>query len=157
MKRIRYIIKIVYGLGIGACCLVEILFYIGSITIDPLKYNFEIYHIYFYLTLILLPFFRISHRSWFVSADDYVSPRQKALEQHHEDIAKQHKGGRWSVSGVRVNPYEYTSPYTMSYDNSLNWVSSFVKSIFVSILFIIFAPLFYLASCFLHKRNEESL
>jgi hypothetical protein len=149
MKKLILILKIVSSFLLGALCAVGILPYLRDITIDPLKYTFKIYHVYFCITMLLLPIFRVTHEKWFNSSEEYVSPRGKALQQHHDDIANQYKGGRWSTKGVRVNPYEYTTPYTLSYDSSLDWIYTVAKKICLSLLFILAAPLFYLAEMFL--------
>ncbi len=154
MKKLLLVLKMMSSFCLGVLCLIGILLYLRDITIDPFKYTFRIYHMYFYVTLALLPIFRITHEKWFNSLGEYVSPRGRALQQHHDDIANQYKGGRWSTKGVRVNPYEYTTPYTMSYDSSLDWAYALVKKVCMSFLFIIVAPLFYVVDMFLRKNRQ---
>lgn len=152
IKKLILTLKIVNSFFLGVLCTVSILLYLEDITVDPLNYTFKIYHIYFYLTMLLFPIFRVTHEKWFNTSEEYVSPRGKALQQHHDDIANQYKGGRWSTKGVRVNPYEYTTPYTMSYDSSLDWTYALVKKICMSFLFILAAPLFYVVEIFFWKK-----
>ena len=38
-------------------------------------------------------------KKWFNSSEEYVSPRGKALQQHHDDIANQYKGGAGQPKG----------------------------------------------------------
>lgn len=140
----------------GGLALVAILMYLDALVFYPtFAYHFEFYQLYLALTLILLPFFRRKHPQLFSSNDQFVSLRQKALEQHHQDIALHHRGGRWSSSGVRVNPFEYTSPYTQSFDGSTGLAYGLAKSFFMSLLFLGLAPLFYLG-VFLYKQKNNS-
>ena len=101
MKKLILILKIVSSFLLGALCAVGILLYLRDITIDPLKYTFKIYHVYFCITMLLLPIFRVTHEKWFNSSEEYVSPRGKALQQHHDDIANQYKpyGGAGQPKG----------------------------------------------------------
>lgn len=129
----------------GALALVALLMYLDALVFYPsFAYHFEFYQLYFVITLLLLPFFRLRHPRLFISDDQFVSLRQKALDQHHQDVASHYCGGRWDSSGVRVNPFEYTSPYTQSYDGATDLAYSLAKSFFMSLLFLLFAPLFYL-------------
>lgn len=61
MKKLILILKIVSSFLLGALCTVSILLYLRDITIDPLKYTFKIYHVYFCITMLLLPIFSQVH------------------------------------------------------------------------------------------------
>ena len=87
----------------GALALVALLMYLDALVFYPsFAYHFEFYQLYFVITLLLLPFFRLRHPRLFISDDQFVSLRQKALDQHHQDVASHYCGGRWDSSGVRV-------------------------------------------------------
>lgn len=101
---------------------------------------------YFILTACLLPFFRFKFPHYFSSdrSEQFVSYRKRALDLYHQDKATHHPRGRWSTKGVLTDPYEFTNPYTQDYDESLNWIYRLVKPLLLSLLFILFAPLFFL-------------
>ncbi|KRL39009.1 hypothetical protein [Liquorilactobacillus uvarum] len=152
-KHIRIFFKLVAFFIVGLIGFISILMYLGSLSFYPFKYKFEFYNIYFFITLILLPFFRITHMSWFKSSDDqFVTYKQRALDMHQQDIAQNHKNRKWSSNGVSVNPWEYTTTTTLTYGNSAGWGYSLAKSLFMSTVFIIFAPIFYFVS-FLKSRR----
>lgn len=140
---------------LGGIALGALLMYLDALVFYPsFAYHFEFYQLYFVITLLLLPFFRLRHPYLFISAEQFISLRQKALDQHHQDIASHHRGGRWGSNGVRVNPFEYTSPYTQSYDGATGLAYSLAKSFFMSLLFLLFAPLFYLG-IFVHQKIKK--
>ena len=62
MKKLILILKIVSSFLLGGIMYGKYLaFYLRDITIDPLKYTFKIYHVYFCITMLLLPIFRVTH------------------------------------------------------------------------------------------------
>lgn len=137
---------------LGCIAFLAILMYIGDLGFYPgFTYHLAPYQIYFALTLLGLPFFRLKHPNLFISSEQFVSLRQKALDQHHQDVASHYRGGRWGSSGVRVNPFEYTSPYTQSFDGATGLAYNFAKSFLMTLLFLFFAPLFYLGSWLYRK------
>ena len=159
MALIVRIIKIIfrligYSINSGICLLI-ILLYLGHLDILTLHYKFNFWDLYFFTTTILLPFFRLIYNSWFISTNNNPSYRGKALDTYHQEMSRQQKGQKWSSKGVYVNPWEYTTPYTQSYDSSLNWVYSLAKCLCMSILFIIFAPLFLIVA-FVQKIKKDN-
>ena len=84
---------------LGALCTVSILLYLRDITIDPLKYTFKIYHVYFCITMLLLPIFRVTHENGLIVLKNMFLLEVKALQQHHDDIANQYKGGAGQPKG----------------------------------------------------------
>ncbi|KRL06621.1 hypothetical protein [Liquorilactobacillus oeni] len=147
LKNIILILRLLRFFLLGLFCLICILMYVGALKFFPFKYKFEYYQIYFFITLITLPFFRNLHNEWFKASDSddqQKSYKQKALDMYHQDMSQHHKGGKWSTKGVNVNPYEYTSDYTMAYDDMFGWVYDLAKRIFISLIFIVFAPIFFI-------------
>lgn len=132
----------------GMLIVLFIFLYFGKITIDPVQWNLKFYDTYFLVTLILLPFFRGRHFSWFGSneKDEFVTQKQKALDLYHDDLRTHHKNTIWSSKHSAINPWEYTTISTMTYGNYGNWLYSFVKGFFMSFLFIVFAPFFYVVA-----------
>lgn len=137
---------------LGGIALGALLMYLDALVFYPsFAYHFEFYQLYFVITLLLLPFFRLRRPQLFISDDQFVSLRQKALDQHHQDIASHYRSGRWGSNGVRVDPFEYTSPYTQSYDGAAGLAYSLAKSFFMSLLFLLLLRSFILASLSIKK------
>lgn len=133
---------IVYSL-VSILCLVIVLLYLRHVSLISFHYEFHHEDIYFLITAALLPFFRLFYNNWFISTNNTASYRKKALDTYHQEMARQQKNKKWSSNGTYVNPWEYTTPYTQDYDSSLNWVYDLAKSLFISLLFIGFAPIFF--------------
>ena len=129
----------------GTWALVIIFLYQGWLRLDPWQYVFTPVQLYLGVNWLLLPFFRYRHPGWFIAlADDFKSNKTQALENYHRDLAQHATHKKWSVNGTNLNPYEYTSPYTMAYDNSLAWTYSLAKALVVSVFFLVLSPVFYL-------------
>lgn len=159
MKRVIIIIRSVfrllgYTITSGACLFI-VLFYLEHLDISTLRYKFNFLDLYFFVTTAVLPFLRLYYNSWFISTENDSSYRGKALDTYHQEMAHQQKDKKWSSNGVYVNPWEYTTPYTQSYDSSLNWVYSIAKCLFMSILFILFAPVFLMVILFQRFRKKS--
>lgn len=144
IRNIYVLFKLLGYFITGLLSFFAIMLYLQNLSLYPFRYHFEFYDIYFLITMLVLPFFRIAHPSWFKADDEqFVSYKQKALDLYHQDLAQNHKNRKWSSNSVSVNPWEYTTTTTQTYSNAAGWGYSLAKSLFVSTLFIIFAPLFY--------------
>lgn len=139
--------KIIGYFIVGLLSLLIILFYRKDFSLYPWNYNFQLYDLYFGVNLFLLPAFRLTHPSWFKARNDQIiTYKQRALEAHHRDMAQSHTNRKWSVNGVSANPWEYTMSETSTYGNAAGWGYSLGKSLLISLLFIIFSPVFYIIS-----------
>lgn len=144
---IKTLIKLLGYFTVGVLSLLIILFYRKGFSLYPWNYAFKLYDLYFGVNLFLLPAFRVIHSSWFKAKNDQIiTYKQRALEAHHRDMAQSHTNRKWSVNGVSANPWEYTMSETSTYGHAAGWAYNLVKSIFISLLFIIFSPIFYAVS-----------
>lgn len=138
-------VRFLWYLVLGCLVCLVLTFIFNDWSLFPQKfYHFQWYHLYLGGTLLCLPIFCLRHPQLFSTDDDFVSYRQKALDHYHQDKASHYRGGRWTTSNVHTDPFEYTSNYTQSYDSSIGVSYSFAKSLFMSAIFLLFAPLFYL-------------
>ena len=142
---IKKISKLLGYFIVGLLSLLIILFYRKGFSLYPWNYNFKLYDLYFGINLFLLPAFRLTHPSWFkTKSDQIITYKQRALEAHHRDIAQSHTNRKWTVNGVSANPWEYTMSETSTYGNVAGWGYNLLKNLFISLLFIIFSPAFYI-------------
>ncbi|WP_230913618.1 hypothetical protein [Agrilactobacillus fermenti] len=156
LKKFYQILKWFGYLVTGVLALMAILVYRYDLSFFPFQYQFRLYQLYLFATLMLLPFFRLQHPTWFVSkSDNFESPKKRALDLHHQDMAQHHTDRQWSSNGVSTNPWEYTTADTMTYDESINWAISIVKALFMSILFILAAPVFYLIAILIKQHTNH--
>lgn len=148
LAKFRLLLRFIHYSLISLICLAFILWYH-----TPTKFALTPLTSYFILMALILPFFRLKWPHYFSSGpDNFVSYRKKALDLYHQDKASHHPRGRWSTKGVSTNPYEFTNPYTQDYDASLNWGYHLAKPLLVSLLFILFAPLFFLYAWWQAKK-----
>ncbi|WAD03131.1 hypothetical protein ORR04_13450 (plasmid) [Levilactobacillus brevis] len=147
---LKKIFKILGYFCVGVVALIIILFFTKKgFSLYPFKYDFMASDLYFFTTLLILPFFRIHHNSWFKSDNSQiVTYKQKALDIHHQDRSQHHRGRRWSANGVSANPWEYTMSETATYGNAAGWGYSLFKSLVMSVLFVLFAPVFFIVLFF---------
>lgn len=134
-EKFLHVLRMLWYFLIGVICLGLILLYLGDVKTTGLKFAW--YQVYLLITVLLLPFFRNMHPNWFSAK--YANDNQNKLDQYHNQTAAAAKPGPWSTKGVGVNPYEYSTLYTISYDYGYG----FIKALVMSTLFILFAPLFF--------------
>ncbi|WP_259609885.1 hypothetical protein [Lactiplantibacillus plantarum] len=148
----KKILKMLGYFFVGAAALVVILFFTKkSFSLYPFKYDFMASDLYFFSTLLILPFFRLHYNAWFKSDNSQiVTYKQKALDIHHQDKSQHHRDRKWSTNGVSANPWEYTMSETATYGNAAGWGYSLFKSLVMSVLFVLFAPIFFIVLFFKH-------
>lgn len=145
MKYLFLSLRLLAYLLTGCLALLVILVYRRELDFTDLSYHFRLSQLYFGFNLLLLPWFRLLHPLVFISQpENFKSYKTRALDFYHQDLAAHSKRKKWSSDGVNVNPYEYLSPYTMSYDNALNWAYNLCKALLMSILFLLAGPCFWL-------------
>ncbi|WP_025020574.1 hypothetical protein [Ligilactobacillus equi] len=111
------------------------------------SYHVEFLHLYLGLMLLTYPIFRIKNPNWFSA--QVANYRQNNFDNYQNQRAKYQKIGPWSSPGVRVNPYEYSTVYPISYD----WGYGLGKSILLTVLYLFLAPAFWLLAYFM-QRNK---
>ena len=147
MNKIKLFARLFLYLFFGGVALICIFFYQESILVNPIKYKFHWYHVYLYINLIILPFFRLRNNYLFIFTNDMIeSPKKRAMDLYHQDMNNHHGNRKWSTKGTGINPYEYTSNYTLSYNEPPSLLVNFVKSFFMSLIFIVLSPIIYIYS-----------